>query len=195
MHNNLEVENTLNEQYILEKLSPPLRVMLWAWSRLFLQISKDQDTQRSLQSLNETILENKAVVFFDHHFPFDAIPAALSISKSLTTTKEVLAPYASYLEMGVTNEGKKNLYFQLRSAFFTWVKNKISNDEDRITLLPVVRSFEYRNPQMREIVKQRFRQSNVEYVSSLNEFFLDGKDSGKVCFLAPMAGLAKHDRS
>jgi len=195
MHIDQESKTNINEQYLLEKFPQPLRVMLWAWSRWLSQLSTEETTQQAVQSLDVSQAKTNAVVFFDHQIPFDVTPAALAISRHITNAEQVLAPYASYLEMGVKDDGNKHLYFQLRSALFTWINNQITSEKDKIILLPVVRSFEARNQHMREIVKEKYRESNANYLHALQEFFLEGKKSGKVCFLAPMAGLAKPNKA
>jgi hypothetical protein len=194
MNTNQESQRNINEQFLLEKFPQPLRVMLWAWSRWLSKLSTEETTQQATQNLDKSLATSNAVVFFDHQIPFDVIPAALALSRNITNAEQVLAPYASYLEMGVTDNGNQHLYFNIRSALFRWINNRITDQNDNIILLPVVRSFEARNPKMREIVQKKYLKSNAKYLQSLQKFLLEGKKSGKICFLAPMAGLAKPNR-
>lgn len=184
----------VTEQYVLERFPQPIRTLFWSWLQWLVRMSPDATTQQALQDIDTDLKQKNLLLFFDHQFAFDVVPTAMGLARHLENIERVLAPYAAYLELGVNDKGTKQGYHQWRSKMFTWARDRLQADPEMVQLMPVVRHFEARNPSMRAAVAQAHAESNTRWSQAVHDFFLDGPEAGSVCFLAPMAGLAKPDR-
>ena len=129
------------------------------------------------------------MIFFDHHYAFDALPIALTLGKKLRHATGALIPYAAHLDMGIDRNGLPSLRYKLRTLFFQQLTVKVRRANPNINILPVVRQFELESPKLKEIVDQKFSGANTKYLKTLTKYF-PPKSSGRLCILSPTAGIA-----
>ncbi|MFP4396278.1 MAG: hypothetical protein ACLFTI_13560 [Anaerolineales bacterium] len=159
------------------------------WKNHIVKIAARRDTVSTLGEINQDLLTHNVVIFFDHHYAFDALPAALTLGHTLDNITAALIPYAVHLDMGVDQEGLPSKRYRLRTKAFQWLTDNIHKSNHDIRFLPVAREFEMETPRLRAIVDENFSGVNLQYLRSLVQFF-DPQQVGRVCILSPMAGLA-----
>ncbi len=185
---------------IQEKISPITETSLYAgfdgitrsllkyWKNGIVEIG-DSTTLSITDDINDRLLANNVIIFFDHHYAFDAIPVALVLGRLLKHVSRALIPYAVHLDMGVDQVGMPSLRYRLRTLAFHWLIQNIQKANSNIHILPVAREFELNNPKLKEIVDCQFPGLNTKYLKTFTQFF-SNDSSGLVSILSPMAGLA-----
>lgn len=164
------------------------------WKNHIIKVGARRDTVSTLGEINRNLLTRNVVIFFDHHYAFDALPAALTLGHALDNITAALIPYAVHLDMAVDQEGLPSKRYRLRTKAFQWLTRNIHKSNHDIRFLPVAREFEMETPRLRAIVDEQFSGANLHYLKALIQFF-DPKHTGRVCILSPMAGLALPGKS
>lgn len=165
------------------------RTLLKYWKDHIIEIGDQQRTFSTIAKINHHLQSQNVVVFFDHHYAFDAIPASLALGQTLQHVIGALIPYAVHLDMGVDPEGEASLRYQLRTLAFHRLIQNIQKTNPTIHFWPVVREFELETPKLREIVDSDYEGANTTYLKSFTRLFTN-HSSGQVCILSPMSGIA-----
>lgn len=143
--------------------------------------------------MNDDLKSNNVIVFFDHHYAFDAIPLGLALAQHIEFASGIIIPFSVHLEMGVGREGGPSLRYYFRTLAFKWFVGNIRKENSSIQFFPVVREFEKESPRLCKIVDERFSGVNTVYLKSfLREF--GNNTSGTVCFLTPFSGIGFPDK-
>lgn len=164
------------------------RTLLKFWKDRIIELG-DHDTIATIDDINHHLLVENAVVFFDHHYAFDAIPASLALGRMLQNVSGALIPYAVHLDMGVSPEGAPSFRYRLRTLAFHRLINNVQKANATIHFFPVVREFELETPSLRSIVEERSLGANTRYLKTFNQLFSQ-HSAGQICILSPMAGIA-----
>ena len=165
------------------------RLLLKYWKDRIIKIGDRPTTLAIIEDINHRLLAGNAVVFFDHHYAFDAIPASLALGQMLQNVTGALIPYAVHLDMGVDPEGLPSLRYSLRTlAFHKLIKN-IQKANPTVHFFPVIRQFKLETPRLRTIVDEQSLGANTAYLKTFNQLFTR-HSAGQVCILSPMAGIA-----
>ena len=190
--------HTERKQTVMEDISvdniygafhPIVRAILKFWNRKLTKVSKDEVTKETIKKLNQQLKTGNAIVFFDHHYAFDALPVALTMGEVLDNAQKALIPYAVHLDMGVDGEGIPSRRYRFRTKFFQWLIGRVQQSNPNIMIMPVARKFELRNDRMKEILNTNYKSSNSDYHRTFIQSFKENK-SGFLCILSPIAGIA-----
>ena len=179
----------ITETNLYAGFSKITRHALKFWKNHIIKVGARRDTVSTLGEINRNLLTRNVVIFFDHHYAFDALPAALTLGHALDNITAALIPYAVHLDMGVDQEGLPSKRYRLRTKAFQWLTRNIHKSNHDVRFLPVAREFEMETPRLRAIVDDKFPGANLQYLKALVQF-LDPQQVGRVCILSPMAGLA-----
>lgn len=158
------------------------------WRNRIVRYGEVDKLQSVFDRLNNDLLSGNLIIFFDHHYAFDAIPLGLALAQFVKFAKGVLIPYSVHLEMGIGREGQPSLNYFLRTQAFRWFIGKIKKPNPDIQFFPVVREFELDNPRLCAIVDQRFSGVNTIYLKAFLRIFAH-TSAGQVCFLTPFSGI------
>jgi hypothetical protein len=159
------------------------------WKDFIIALNGRGATQNAMDDIECRLHTNNAIVFFDHHYAFDAVPLGLAIGKYIKTMRGMLIPYAVHLVMGVGREGEFSLRYIFRTLSFKWLVRILTRNNPEITFLPTVRGFEMDTPRLREIVDRDYRSVNTRYLRTFVRLF-SKNDCGQLCFLTPISGIA-----
>lgn len=165
------------------------RILLRYWKDRIIAIGDRETTLSTIADVNHHLLMGNVVVFFDHHYAFDAIPASLALGQLLHNVTGALIPYAVHLDMGVSPEGEPSFRYRLRTLAFRKLINNIQKTNPNIYFFPVVREFELETPKLREMVDDQSLGANTQYLKTFSQLFTR-YEVGQVCILSPMAGIA-----
>ena len=165
------------------------RGLLKYWQTSIVKIGDDRTTLSTIADINRRLLGSNAVVFLDHHYAFDAIPASIALGQTLRHVTGALIPYAVHLDMGVNREGRPSLRYRLRTLAFRRLIENVQKVNPAIYFLPVVREFELKAPRLKAIVDKRFAGANTRYLKGFSELF-SRHWVGQLCILSPVAGIA-----
>lgn len=165
------------------------RALFKFWKKHIIIVRENQTTPAALDEINHHLLTDNVIVFFDHHYAFDAIPVSLALGQKLQHVAGAVIPYAAHLDMSVDPEGLPSLRYWLRTQAFQRLIENIQKMNPSIRLFPVVREFELTNPRLKAIVDEQHRGANTKYLKALTQLFTDHY-AGQVCILSPTAGLA-----
>lgn len=165
------------------------RPLLKYWKNRIIELGDRQRTLATVADINRRLLDHNVVVFFDHHYAFDAVPVTLALGQHLRHVTGALIPYAIHLDMGVDREGLPSLRYRLRTKAFHWLIENIQKANPTIQISPVAREFELETPRLKAIVDRQFPGSNISYLKTFIHMFTD-HDAGWLCILSPMAGIA-----
>ena len=179
----------ITETNLYAGFSNVTRHALKFWKNHIVKIGARRDTTTTLGEINRDLLTHNVVIFFDHHYAFDALPAALTLGHALDNITAALIPYAVHLDMGVDQEGLPSKRYRIRTKAFQWLTDNIHKSNHDVRFLPVAREFEMETPRIRAIVDEQFSGANLQYLKALIQFF-EPQHVGRVCILSPMAGLA-----
>ncbi len=179
----------ISEKKLYASFNPIVRSILKYWNGKIAEVHQDNQTNATIQQLNEHLKTGNAVIFFDHHYTFDAIPVGLTLGKVLKNAHHALVPYAVHLEMGVNGEGKPTLRYHYRTKLFKWLVSKIQASNPSVHIKPVARSFEMKNDKMRAIVNKKYSGASLDYLQTFYDLF-QGASNGLICVLSPIGGLA-----
>jgi hypothetical protein len=182
-----------NEAYITEatifsgfgKIS---REVLLAWKEFIIHFDNIASKQPALQDMNRRLPTNNIIVFFDHHYAFDAVPVGLAFGKYVRSLRSLLIPYAVHLDMGVGREGQFSPRYKSRTKVFRWFFQNITKNNPQIKFLPVVREFEMDTPRLRKIVEEKYAGINTKYLRTFIKMF-SRSEPGQACFLSPFSGI------
>jgi hypothetical protein len=164
------------------------RPLLKYWKDHIVEIG-DSTTLSTADRINHELLSKNVVIFFDHHYAFDALPVALVLGQLLKHVTRALIPYAVHLDMGVNQVGLPSLRYRLRTLAFKWLIDNIQMANSNIHIMPVVREFELNQPRLKAIADSQFSGANTSYLRIFTQSFSHHK-KGLVSILSPMAGLA-----
>jgi len=184
----------ITEDSVYAGFNPLARGLLRGWKEYILDFPDQSATVSALRDADDRLQRDNIVIFFDHHYAFDALPASLALGKTLQNIVAAILPYAVHLDMGVNPEGAPSIRYALRTRGFHWLMRNIREQNPSVEALGVVRAFELENPALREIVDEKFAGANQRYVRTFIERFTR-YDHGLACVLSPMAGLAFPDRT
>jgi hypothetical protein len=165
------------------------RPLLKYWKNRIIELGDQHTTLATIADINQRLRAQNVVVFFDHHYAFDAIPVTLALGQYLKNVTGALIPYAVHLDMGVNREGLPSLRYRLRTLAFHWLIKNIQRANPTIKILPVAREFELDTPRLKAIADCQFPGSNVKYLKTFIRMFAD-HNAGWLCILSPMAGIA-----
>lgn len=168
---------------------PIIRTILKFWNRKITHVYQDPETTATIERLNDQLAVGNAIVFFDHHYAFDALPVGLTLGEVLYNAQKALIPYAVHLDLGVDGEGKPSRRYRVRTKLFQWIIRRIQSSNPNISIMPVARRFEMSNEQMRAMIGQRYKDSNTDYFENFLQSF-EENTKGFVCILSPIGGLA-----
>lgn len=164
------------------------RKVLLNWKDRVIQYQQSGSLQAASDRMNEDLQSNNLIVFFDHHYAFDAIPSGLALIQQIKFATGVIIPYSVHLEMGVGREGQPSLRYYLRTKAFRWFVGNIKNSNLGINFFPVVRDFETETPQISKIVDEHYSGVNTTYLRSFIRQFSTHQE-GKICFMTPFSGI------
>jgi hypothetical protein len=171
---------------------PVVRLVLKYWKDRIVEFQDRGHTQKVIRELRQRLRTENVVIFFDHHYAFDGLPAMLALGDIGELSEQVsgaIVPYASFLDMGVDNRGRFSLKYWLRTFGFQRLRHNIRKANPTVQFYPVTREFELENPQLCEIAERMHPNTNVKYLKAFVNLFTRNR-KGQVCLLAPMAGLA-----
>ncbi|MEM8527316.1 MAG: hypothetical protein AAGG68_21930 [Bacteroidota bacterium] len=168
---------------------PIIRGILKFWNRKLTRVSQDDVTAETVKKLNQQLQTGNAIVFFDHHYAFDALPIGLTLGELLNCAKKALIPYAVHLDLGVDGAGQPSRRYRLRTKLFQWLIDRIQTSNPNIQIMPVARKFELQNERMKEMLGTDYRISNLDYHQNFIQSFKEN-ESGFLCILSPIAGIA-----
>lgn len=184
----------LAENDVYRGFDPLSRTGLRLWKNLVVRLSVDPRTTSALASVDASLQTGNAVIFIDHHYAFDALPIALGLAKRLRMVDAVMLPYAAHLDMGLDPAGLPSWRYRLRTRAWHWLMHGIRGGAASVQFLPIAREFELNNPRLKVVVDARYNHANTTYLKALVQMFA-GSQTGQLCFLAPMAGLALPSRA
>lgn len=189
-HNNEknQVEN-ITVDSIYGAFHPIIRTILKFWNRKVTHVYQDPETRATIGRLNDQLAVGNAVVFFDHHYAFDALPVGLTLGDVLYNARKALIPYAVHLDLGVDGTGKPSRRYRVRTKLFQWIIQRIQSSNSNIKIMPVARKFELSNDQMRAMIGEGYKVSNTDYLQTFLQSFQEN-ERGFLCILSPIAGLA-----
>ena len=119
-----------------------LRRILTQWDDRVIKYGEDEDFFSGISLINKELEKNNIILFFDHHYAFDALPLGVAIGKHITHPAHVIIPYAVHLEMGLGREGEPSFRYWIRTRAFRWFVKRIIKGNPQISFYPVVREFE-----------------------------------------------------
>jgi hypothetical protein len=158
------------------------------WKRRVIQFEENGSLQMASARMNDDLQSNNLIVFFDHHYAFDAVPLGLALAQHVEFATGVLIPYSVHLEMGVGREGEPSFRYFMRTKAFRWFVGNLQKNNPGIQFFPVVRDFEKDTPRINQIVDQRFSGVNTVYLKSFVRQF-SSHQAGKICFMTPFSGI------
>jgi hypothetical protein len=182
-------ETFINETSFYSGFGLLSRKGLIAWKDYVIEFVDMDSTHTVMGDINHRLCSNNVIIFFDHHYAFDAVPLGLALGKYVESVQGVLIPYAVHLDMGVGRDGEFSFRYRFRTLAFHWLVRNIIRNNPTIHFLPVVRDFELERPRVREIVDREFRGANTKYLRTFIRLF-SKNNCGQVCFLTPFSGIA-----
>lgn len=190
--------NTLETSYVREEdlyaeFGWLTRNVLISWKNYIITYNNLEATQAVVDEMNEYLLTGNAIVLFDHHYAFDALPLGLALGKHIKNVTGVVVPYAVHLDMGVGREGEFSLHYRLRTKAFHWFVGNIARGNQNIQFLPVEREFERDTPRLAKIVDENFLGINTRYLKTLIREFTE-TPAGQICFMTPFSGIGFPDK-
>jgi len=183
------VNEDISVDNIYGAFHPIIRSILKFWNRKLTRVSKDEVTTETIKKINQQLQVGNAIVFFDHHYAFDALPVGLTLGEVLNSAKKALIPYAVHLDLGVDGEGLPSKRYRMRTKLFQWLIDRIQHSNPNIQIMPVARKFELKNERMKEMIGTDYRGSNSDYLQTFINSF-QKNESGFLCILSPIAGIA-----
>ena len=179
----------INETSVYSGFGLFSRKGLLAWKDFVIELDGMKSTQAVMDDISQRLCANNVIVFFDHHYAFDAVPLGFALAKYVESIQGALIPYAAHLDMGVGREGEFSVHYKFRTLAFHWLVQNITKNNPEIKFLPTVRSFEMDTPRIRKIVDRDFQGANTKYLRTLIRMF-STNNAGQVCFLTPFSGIA-----
>lgn len=197
MQGHTERKQTVTEDISVDNIygafHPIVRAILKFWNRKLTRVSNDEVTTETIKKINQQLDVGNAIVFFDHHYAFDALPVGLTLGEVLNSAKKALIPYAVHLDLGVDGAGLPSRRYRIRTKLFQWLIDRVQSSNPNIQIMPVARKFELKNERMKEMIGTEYRGSNSDYFQTFVSSFQENK-SGFLCILSPIAGIAFPDK-
>lgn len=178
----------LHNEDIYQGFGSLSRKALLYWKDRVVQYQRNGTLQAASDRMNADLQSNNLIIFFDHHYAFDAIPIGLALFQQIEYATGVIVPYSVHLEMGIGREGQPSLRYFMRTKAFRWFVGNIKNSNPGINFFPVVRDFETETPRISKIVDQRYSGVNTIYLRSFIREFSEHQ-AGKICFMTPFSGI------
>ncbi len=185
---------TNKQKYVTEAdfyagFGPLARKTLVEWKNRIIQFGDLENAQTTYDTCNQDLLSGNVIMFFDHHYAFDALPTGLALVEKLLYACDILIPYAIHLDMGLGREGEFSLRYKLRTSAYHWLVRNLTREVPGLNFMPVSREFEMNNPRMRKIIDENYSGINTAYLRAFARNFAENK-VGQVCFLTPFSGIA-----
>ena len=180
--------NALAEINIHRGFNPASRKMLTYWEDKVIDLHTCDECNPAVSAVNRTLEDGNLILFFDHHYAFDALPLGLGLARIIKGVTGVMIPYAVHLDMALGREGEPSRRYQLRTRAFQWLKNHISQGCPQIRFMPVVREFEMDTPRLRSVVDEKYQGVSTSYLRAFIRVF-SKYAKGQVSFLSPFAGI------
>ena len=177
-----------NDLDLFSGFNPLLAKIFTYWSDRIVKVEELDSFLQVVEKLNNHLKSSNVIVFFDHHYAFDALPIGLLLGNVLQYLSGVIVPYAIHLDMGVGREGQISIRYWFRTHLYRWFTNNIKDSSLNIEFLPVVREFEMETPRLRQLVDKKYRGINTKYIRSLIRGFSENRN-GYMCFLTPFSGI------
>jgi hypothetical protein len=168
--------------------SPFLQEVLRLWEDRVTSLGDQRGFYEVVERLNQEIRQNNIVLFFDHHYAFDALPLGVAVGNYIGNNANVIVPYAVHLDMGLGREGEFSIRYWIRTKAFHWFVKRIKKGNPQIEFYPVVREFELETPRLRSVVDNKFQGINTAYLRTFIRQFSDNP-FGQICFLTPFSGI------
>lgn len=184
-HNGQSIHKTTN---IYAGFNPLTQKALAFWGNRIITYGKDEVFQNVIDDINHELVENNLVLFFDHHYAFDALPLGVALGNHIDRTATIIIPYAVHLDMGLGREGERSLRYWIRTRAFHWFLERIIKENPQIQFFPVVREFELETPRLKKVVDEKYDGINTVYLRTFIRRFSENP-SGEVCFLTPFSGI------
>jgi hypothetical protein len=164
------------------------RALLIAWKNFIIQFDDTEINRTTLKDMSRRLRSSNIIVFFDHHYAFDAIPMGLAFGINVRSLRSLLIPYAVHLDMGVGRKGEFSVRYKSRTLVFSWFARSITKNNPSIRFMPTVREFEMETPRLREIVEGKYDDVNTKYIRTFVRIF-SRNGTGQACFLSPFSGI------
>ena len=158
------------------------------WSGHIVNVDNPDQFFTVIDDLNRDLEKNNVIVFFDHHYAFDAAPIGVLLANAIQNLRLAIVPYAVHLEMGVGRDGEFSLHYWFRTQMYRWFVSRVMQGDLEIRFLPVVREFEMETHRLRKIVDQSYKGINTNYIRSFIRGFSENQN-GAMCFLSPFSGI------
>ncbi|MBN1261567.1 MAG: hypothetical protein JXB35_12890 [Anaerolineae bacterium] len=169
---------------------PPVsRALMRAWKNQTIELGAVEHTSQVFRDIDRRLLSDNIIVFIDHHYAFDSLPAGLAMGESLRNLDGLLIPYAAHLDMGLDPEGRPSLRYRWRTWAFHYLMRKLRAANPTLRILPIVREFEENNPRLKAFADREHAGANTQYLKALVELFTHHPNR-QMCFLAPASGIA-----
>jgi len=186
-------KRVISADSVYEKLNPFVRWFIQFWNGKICKISQDKFTQEAIVNVNKSLETGNVVIFFDHHYAFDAFPVALTLGETLRNASNALVPYATHLDLGVDGSGKKTTRYKWRTRIFKWLVDKVGTANPNIQLMPVARKFELTHEVLKKMIEKDYERKNMNYFEAFMKSFQEFSE-GFVCMISPIGGLAFPDK-
>jgi len=183
----------LNEADVYNGFSSLTKKSLLNWKSRVVRYDDYPTLSAAFDRMNQSLQSSNAIVFFDHHYAFDAIPLGLALAQHIQYASGIIIPFSVHLEMGVGRDGGPSVRYFFRTMAFKWFVGGIAKSNPSIQFFPVVRDFEKDTPRLNKIVDERFSGVNTVYLKTFLREFAENP-SGKVCFLTPFSGIGFPDK-
>lgn len=186
----IQVERPIvNRQEVLNYLPFVDRAILQVWLGRLAFTPELEHTQQTLDKMRHDATTRNIIVFFDHHYAFDAFPAAFELAGHLQNIHTVHMPYAVHLDMHRNKRGWLTPKYVFRSWAFKRLKNQVAESELNIVMKPVKRQFESDQPTLSRVADTIAPGCNLAYIKHLLAKFPEPQ-TGQMLLLAPMGGIA-----
>jgi hypothetical protein len=172
---------------------PLSKIMLNYWEKNVISYGEKVNFSRVIKNLNKNLFSSNVILFFDHHYAFDALPLGVAIGNHVNPIGDIIIPYAVHLDMGLGREGENSARYWLRTLAFHWFVKHIMKGNPQIHFFPIVREFELETPRLREEVVKKFEGINTAYLRTFIRKFAENTN-GQVCFLTPFSGIGFPDK-
>ena len=104
-----------NDINVFSGFHPFWQRVLDYWSGHIVDVDNPDLFLSVINDLNHELKSNNVIVFFDHHYAFDAAPIGVFLATAILNLKQTIVPYAVHLEMGVGRDGEFSLHYWFRT--------------------------------------------------------------------------------
>ena len=185
----IERSPRISEATIYSGFDTFTRTLLNFWKTVIIKIDDGSTTKSAIDDINQSLGATNAIILFDHHYAFDAIPITFALGKVLRNVSGVVIPYAVHLDMALDPDGFPSPRYKIRTLAFHRLVGTIQEMNPTIRFYPVVREFERENLRLNAVVEAEFRGANTRYLKGLLQVFYENP-AGQLCILSPVSGIA-----